>query len=197
MNEHPQLRVAIFSEVYWPMVSGVGVTLRRLADSLMRHGHQVRVYTPSYQVPEGQTDRPEVMRVPSVPFFLYPDVRFGFPRMRSVLQDVRGFAPDLVHAATEFSLGVSGVKAAHAMGVPIIASAHTDYEQYATKYYRVGWVQRAGWHYLRWFYGQADTVLCPSRSFERHLNVRGVKNTGIWSRGIDTATFHPRHRSEA
>ncbi|MEE8477086.1 MAG: glycosyltransferase family 1 protein [Gemmatimonadales bacterium] len=200
MSEQPppppptRLRVAVFSEVYWPMVSGVGVTLRRLADSLEARGHLVRVYTPSYHVPEGVEDRREVFRVPSVPFFLYPDVRWGFPRMRNILRDIREFRPDLVHVATEFSMGVTGVKAARALGLPIIASAHTDYEQYATRYYRVGWVQRAGWRYLRWFYGQAETVLCPSRVFERHLNVRGVTNTGIWTRGIDCAVFNPRFR---
>ena len=64
------------------MVSGVGVTLLRLADSLAARGHLVRVYTPSYRIPDGAEDRPEVFRVPSVPFFLYPDVRWAFPRMR-------------------------------------------------------------------------------------------------------------------
>jgi glycosyltransferase involved in cell wall biosynthesis len=196
LNEQPRLRIAFFSEVYWPMVSGVGVTLRRLADSLQARGHLVRVYTPSYHIPEGVDERPEVFRVPSVPFFLYPDVRWAFPRMKNILQDIRKFEPDLVHVATEFSLGVTGLKAARALELPLVASAHTDYEQYATRYYRVGWAQRAGWHYLRWFYGQAETVLCPSRSFERHLNVRGVTNTGIWTRGIDSKVFNPRFRRE-
>ena len=196
VNAQQPLKIAVFSEVYWPMVSGVGITLLRLADSLAARGHLVRVYTPSYRIPDGAEDRPEVFRVPSVPFFLYPDVRWAFPRMSRILEDISKFQPDLVHVATEFSLGVTGVKAAKALGVPIVASAHTDYEQYATRYYRVGWAQRAGWHYMRWFYGQAEKVLCPSRSFERHLNVRGVTNTGIWTRGIDSERFNPRFRQE-
>lgn len=195
VNNGKPLRVAIFSEVYWPMVSGVGVTLRRLTDSLQARGHSVRVYSPAYPIPDGMVERPEAFRVPSVPFFLYPDVRWAFPRMSEVVQDARRFGPDLVHVATEFSMGVTGVKVARALGLPVVASAHTDYEQYADRYYRVGWAIGVGWHYLRWFYGHTATVLCPSHHFERHLNCRGVLNTGVWSRGIDSERFHPRYRS--
>jgi glycosyltransferase involved in cell wall biosynthesis len=131
-----------------------------------------------------------------VPFFLYPDVQWAFPRMRDVVEDLARFRPDVVHVATEFSLGIAGVKAARQLGIPIIASAHTDYDRYAQRY-GVTWALRAGWHYLRWFYGQAHRVLCPSRFYEEHLHRRGVTHTGIWSRGVDPAWFHPRFRSGA
>ena len=58
------------------------------------------------------------------------------------------------------------------------------------------WALRAGWHYLRWFYGQAHKVLCPSRIYEEHLHSRGVLHTGVWSRGVDPDWFHPRFRSD-
>jgi len=189
------LRIALFSEVYWPMVSGVGVTLLRLTEALEARGHQVRVYSATYPLPP-EGDRPEVHRSPSVPLFLYPDVQWAFPRLRDVVEDLAKFRPDVVHVATEFSLGIAGVKAARQLGIPIVASAHTDYDQYAVRY-GVTWALRAGWHYLRWFYGQAHRVLCPSRMYEEHLHSRGITHTGIWSRGVDPAEFHPRFRSEA
>jgi glycosyltransferase involved in cell wall biosynthesis len=188
------LRVALFSEVYWPMVSGVGVTLLRLTEALEARGHRVRVYSATYPLPP-EGDRPEVHRSPSVPLFLYPDVQWAFPRLRDVVDDLARFNPDVVHVATEFSLGIAGVKAARQLGIPIVASAHTDYDQYAVRY-GVTWALRAGWHYLRWFYGQAHRVLCPSRIYQEHLHSRGVTHTGIWSRGVDPAEFHPRFRSE-
>ncbi|MEO8200202.1 MAG: glycosyltransferase family 1 protein [Gemmatimonadota bacterium] len=189
------MRIAIFSEVYWPMVSGVGVTLVRLADALAARGHAVRVYSASYPLPPGFADRPEVYRSASVPLFLYPDVQWAFPRYRSLLEDAADFSPDVVHVATEFAMGVTGLKVARQLGIPVIASAHTDYEKYASRY-NLDWFMRAGWGYLRWFYRQTGTVLCPSSVYERHLNARGISNTGIWSRGVDTEVFHPRHRRE-
>ena len=189
------MRIALFSEVYWPMVSGVGVTLLRLTEALEARGHQVRVYSATYSLPDGAPDRPEVHRSPSVPFFLYPDVQWAFPRLRDVVVDLHAFRPDVVHVATEFSLGIAGVKAAKQLDLPIIASAHTDYDQYAARY-GVTWALRAGWHYLRWFYGQAHRVLCPSRIYEEAVHRHGVTHTGIWSRGVDPRVFSPSFRSE-
>ncbi len=188
------MRIALFSEVYWPMVSGVGVTLDRLKDGLESRGHTVRVYTATYPLPPGTTDRQEVHRSPSIPLFLYPDVQWAFPRQREITADLALFRPDVVHVATEFALGLAGVKAAGQLGIPVIASAHTDYQKYARRY-GVGFVLRMGWMYLRWFYRHADQVLVPSRVYERALNGLGVTHTGLWTRGVDQAHFHPRFRS--
>ena len=195
-GEPSRVRIALFSEVYWPMVSGVGVTLLRLTDALQARGHAVRVYSATYALPEGVPDRPEVHRSPSVPFFLYPDVQWAFPRLRDVVEDLEAFQPDIVHVATEFSLGIAGLKAARQLNLPLIASAHTDYDQYAARY-GVPWALRAGWHYLRWFYGQAHRVLCPSRIYEQSVHRHGVTHTGIWSRGVDPAVFSAAWRSDA
>ena len=190
------MRIALFSEVYWPMVSGVGVTLLRLTKALEARGHEVRVYSASYALPKGQSDRPEVHRSPSVPLFLYPDVQWAFPRLRDVTEDLSRFGPDVVHVATEFALGLAGLKAARQLKLPVVASAHTDYDKYAARY-GVDWALRVGWHYLRWFYGQAYRVLCPSRIYQEHLHTRGVTHTGVWSRGVDPKEFHPSFRSES
>lgn len=190
------MRIALFSEVYWPMVSGVGVTLERLVEALAARGHAVRVYTASYPLPAGQPDRPEVHRSPSVPLFLYPDVQWAFPRQRELDADLARFRPDVVHVATEFAMGLAGIKAAQRLGVPVIASAHTDYEKYARRY-GVAWVRQVGWIYLRWLYGHAERVLAPSRVYERALQARGIHHTGVWTRGVDPGLFHPGRRDDA
>jgi hypothetical protein len=103
------MRIAIFSEVYWPMVSGVGVTLDRTVEALMARGHDLRVYSASYSLPPGVPERPEAHRSPSVPLFLYPDVQWAFPRQGEVVEDLARFDPDVVHLATEFDMGLAGL----------------------------------------------------------------------------------------
>jgi glycosyltransferase involved in cell wall biosynthesis len=192
------MRIAIFSEVYWPMVSGVALTLRRLVDAMQARGHNVRVYAPQYPLPPGAVERPEVHRSPGKPFFLAPDITWAFPRVPDLVADLQEFRPQVVHLATEFAMGYPGLKAARSLGLPIIASSHTDYERYAARYGK--WLVTAikpGWRYLRWFYGHAHKVLCPTRIYEAHLHARGVMHTGIWTRGVNAEEFHPRFRSEA
>lgn len=188
------MRIAIFSEVYWPMVSGVSLSLQRLVGEMTARGHACRVYAPAYALPPGAADRPEVHRSPSRALFLYPDVQWAFPRARELTADFGRFRPDLVHVATEFAMGVSGMRLARQFGVPVVASSHTDYERYASRYL-LDWVMPAGWGYLRWFYGGATLVLCPSRVHRQHLERRGIRHTAIWSRGVDSDQFSPRHRS--
>jgi glycosyltransferase involved in cell wall biosynthesis len=190
------MRVALFSEVYWPMVSGVSLTVQRAVDGLRERGHAVRVYTATYDRPAGEPDRPEVHRSPSRPLFVSPEVQWAFPRRHEIRDDLARFRPDVVHLATEFSIGLAGLRAARQLGIPIIASSHTDYERYAARY-GLGWAVTPGWGYLRWFYGHAFRVLCPSPTYQAHLGLRGVRHTAIWSRGVDAERFHPRHRSEA
>jgi glycosyltransferase involved in cell wall biosynthesis len=113
-----------------------------------------------------------------------------------VLRDLAGFQPDLVHVATEFPMGFMGLGLARDLKLPILASAHTDYERYAGRY-GFTWAVSPGWVYLRWFYGQAALVLAPSRTYEQHLNQRGISHTGVWSRGVDPLVFSPVHRSSA
>ncbi len=189
------MRIALFSEVYWPMVSGVGITLTRLTDALRARGHDVRVYSAQYQLPSGLMDRPEVRRSAGVPVGLYPDVHWAFPRQSQIEADLAAFQPDLIHVATEVTMGLAGVKAARRLGIPLVASAHTDYQKYA-EWYRVPWVIGAAWVYLRWFYGQAERVLCPSKIYQDFLISKGIKHASIWSRGVDPREFHPGFRSQ-
>lgn len=190
------MRIAIFSEVYWPMVSGVSLVLQRLAGALEQRGHAVRVYAPDYPLPDGTSDPRNIHRVPSRRLFLYPEVRWGFPSWPVISSDFAAFRPDLVHVATEFAMGTVGIRLARESGIPVVASAHTDYERYSSRY-RLDWLMPSGWHYLRWFYGNAARVLCPSRQYQRHLNLRGIRHTGIWSRGVDAELFDPARRSAA
>lgn len=189
------MRIALFSEVYWPMVSGVGVTLERMIGGLRARGHELRVYTAEYPLPAGATERSYVHRSPSVPFFLYPDVRWAFPNQKEIVADLTRFQPDVVHVATEFAMGLVGLKAARQLDLPLIASAHTDYGKYAARY-GVRWALGMGFMYARWFYGQAGKVLVPSRIFQETLAKQGVTHTGLWTRGVDPVHFHPRFRSD-
>ncbi|NOT08130.1 MAG: glycosyltransferase, partial [Gemmatimonadales bacterium] len=132
------MRIAIFSEVYWPMVSGVSNTLCRTVDALAGRGHAVRVYSATYPLPPGTPDRAEVHRTPSGHFFLSPEVQWAAPRHAEIVEDLRRFGPDVVHLATEWAMGKAGLRAALALDAPIVASAHTDYERYASRY-GMGW----------------------------------------------------------
>ncbi len=163
--------------------------------------HSRRAGTPSgstpppTRCPPNESTGPRCIARRCVPMPLYRDVQWAFPRQREIENDLAAFGPDLIHVATEVSMGLSGAKAARRLGVPMVASAHTDYQKYA-EWYGVPWVLGAAWLYLRWFYGRAERVFCPSRVYQDFLRSKGIERTALWTRGVDPAQFHPSFRSE-
>ncbi|MEQ1689728.1 MAG: glycosyltransferase family 1 protein [Gemmatimonas sp.] len=187
------LRLALFTDTYAPQVNGVARTLERLVSAVESRGGTVRVFT---VVDPEAIAAPHVRRFPSVPFWAYDQVRLAWPSRRTVRDDLEAFAPTLIHAATEFGLGLAGRSAARAMGVPFVSSYHTSFTAYA-KHYRLGALASPGWSYLRWFHNGGVRTYCPTQSIITEVASEGFRNTMVWSRGVDRARFSPRFRSTA
>ncbi len=186
------LRLALFTDTYAPQVNGVARTLERLVSAVHERGGAVRVFT--VDDPDAQP-LSYVRRYASVPFWAYDQLRLSWPRLRDVLADVKTYAPTLVHASTEFGMGLAGRRVARALQVPFVSSYHTSFTSYA-KYYRLGALARPGWSFLRWFHNDGLRTYCPTASIAVEIAAQGFTNTRVWSRGVDTERFSPRFRSQ-
>ena len=93
------LKILIVTDAWRPQVNGVVRTLEVLGEDLTALGHHVR-----YATPEGRF---------TVPMPTYPEIRLAlFPRAR-LEKEIRDFAPDAVHIATEGTLGLCGARHLH------------------------------------------------------------------------------------
>jgi glycosyltransferase involved in cell wall biosynthesis len=45
---------------------------------------------------------------------------------------------------------------------------------------------------LRWFHRPSQAVMAATPALAAELRLRGFRNVVLWSRGVDTALFHPR-----
>jgi glycosyltransferase involved in cell wall biosynthesis len=74
-----------------------------------------------------------------------------------------------------------------------VASYHTDLPGFFEKWgYR--FMSGPTWAYLRWMHNQAALNLCPSRTTKQELLSHRFRNVEVWSRGVDTALYHPKKR---
>lgn len=190
------MRIAFFTDTFLPQINGVSNTLCQLSRYLTRQGIAHRFFTPSYK--DGPTDEGEypVVRFPSVPFALYPQVRLAVAPSAAVRKQLLDFHPDVVHVVTEFSMGFAGLKAARQLGLPVVMSYHTNFDQYL-EHYKLEMLTEPLWQYMRWFHSFARLNLCPSENTRLRLTFRGIQNLAVWSRGIDAARFSPRFASPA
>ncbi|MDQ8163991.1 MAG: glycosyltransferase family 1 protein [Gemmatimonadota bacterium] len=185
------LRLALFTDTYAPQVNGVARTLERLASVIVARGGSVRVFTA--HDPESSAAG-DVEQFPSRSFWAYPQLRLAWPRQRQVRAALAEYAPTIVHAATEFGVGLAGRRAARDLGIPFVSSYHTSFVAYA-EHYGLGMLARPGWHFMRWFHNGGLRTYCPTQAIVNEVNARGFERTAVWSRGVDGARFSPTYRS--
>jgi glycosyltransferase involved in cell wall biosynthesis len=135
-------------------------------------------------------------RYDSRAFWAYPHLRLAWPPHARVRDSLREFQPTLVHAATEFGVGLAGRRAALTLGVPFVSSYHTNFTAYAA-HYGLGVLARPGWRYLRWFHNGGRRTYCPTAAIVTEVEHQGFQRCRVWSRGVAGDRFSPRYRSPA
>lgn len=191
------LRVALFSGNYNCVTDGANQALNRLVRYLIDVEHAVvRVYSPVAPQP-AFPPAGNLIPVRSVGIPTRPEYRVALGMPDPVRADVREFAPDVVHLSAPDILGVQAQAFARRLGIPIVTSLHTRFETYLD-YYKLGFLRRWTTSYLRRFYDRSDLVLAPNQPIADELADDGLRGrVRVWSRGVDTDIFSPRHRSEA
>jgi hypothetical protein len=187
------VRIVLFTETFLPKVDDIVKTLCRLLEHLAIRGHKCLVFVPT----GGPTyyAKTPVVGLPGHPFPLYPELRLVPPYV-DVSRHLGAFRPDVVHLVNPVSLGLAGLQQARRLDIPVVASYHTDIPGFAEQW-GLGVLSEPLWTYLRWVHNQMDLNLCPSHATQAELEARGFQRLKVWSRGVDTARFHPRHRTRA
>jgi glycosyltransferase involved in cell wall biosynthesis len=187
------MRIAIATEVFLPKIDGITNRLRHTIEELTGLGHEVLVLAPDTAVETLAGAR--VVRVPGVAFPPYPGLRIAAPDPRIPWELLR-FRPDVVHAVGPACLGVWASIAARSLGLPLVASYHTDLPRYLPGY-GLGFAEPVIWPLLRRVHGLAHINLCPSRFTRDELHEHGIEPVGLWRGGVDTERFDPAKRSLA
>lgn len=187
------MRVAFFTDTYYPQVNGVTRTLEQLLAFLEAQGHAVLVFAPAD--PRGHPPRRACLfRGIPVPF--YAEMRLGLPFSLNLHRTILDFSPDLIHLVNEYSLGLAGLHWAKRLGVPAVGCFHTNIPRYL-EYYGLPFLSEAAWRYLVWFHRQCAVNFYPSGKIGEVLAARGIEDLVYWGRGVDTGLFNPDRRDPA
>ncbi|MGR6688076.1 glycosyltransferase family 4 protein [Furfurilactobacillus rossiae] len=124
------MNIGIFTETYFPQVSGVATSIKTLRDQLEQNGHSVYIFTSTDPKVDKDVYERNIFRFPSVPFVSFTNRRIAFRGAFRALQIAKDLHLDIVHTQTEFSMGLMGKFVAHAMKIPVVHTYHTMYEDY-------------------------------------------------------------------
>lgn len=189
----PRLQLSLVSETYPPEVNGVAHTLGHLARGLAARGHRVQLVRPRQAEEQPADGIASQVLVRGWPLPGSPGLQWGRPALRRLLRSWTRQRPDVVYIATEGPLGLSALRAARRLGIPVVSGFHTNFALYC-EHHGLGLLTRPLTGYLRWFHNRSQLTLVPSPSQHSELSRRGFERLALLARGVDAELFHPARR---
>jgi phosphatidylinositol alpha 1,6-mannosyltransferase len=210
----PIPRVALFCETYHE-INGVALTARQLV------AYAKRKQLPLLAIHGGETpgkyDELTVRRIelkrgwPSIGIErdLKYDFLFFWRYQQLIREELRKFQPDVIHITSPGELGKTGVYLSRKLNIPLVASWHTNFHQFAARRLQkaigfmprkvktsiAGWSQDRGLRLLLWFYGFANVTLAPTLAQVAWLEEELHRPSFLMPRGVDSEQFHPGKRT--
>ncbi len=176
MEDKP-LRIAMFTDNYYPFIGGVPLSIGRLTKGLRAMGHSVTVFCPKY--PEQKDADPDIVRCKLLRYhktkvYNFPIINVYSRRIRAEYLR-RGF--DVVHSHHPFWMGKKGYRLAKKSGIPTVFTFHTRYDHYShylpffKKFFKAYIANR----FIKRFSGHCSAVFAPTQTAKEYLIELGVK----------------------
>lgn len=171
------MRVLMISDVYFPRINGVSTSIQTFRRDLSALGQTVDLLSPAYPA-HGHADEEGIVRVPSRYLFFDPEDRMMSARaIRRQIPELRQRRYDLVHIQTPFVAHYLGLRIARELGVPVVETYHTHFEEYLYHYLPwlpASWLRGAARRFTRSQCNQVDAVVVPSTPVLDTLAAYGV-----------------------
>ena len=181
-------RILMLSDVYFPRVNGVSTSIQTFRRDLAAEGCTSVLVAPQY--PEPHQDEPGIVRVRSRYFPFDPEDRVIVAgELERAVQSLH-CEFDLIHVHTPFVAHVAGLRLARRLGIPVVESYHTFFEEYFHHY--LPYVPRTVLRAIargvsRRQCNAVDAVIAPSPQMADALRAYGVQSEiRVIPTGLDT-----------
>lgn len=186
------MRILMISDVYFPRVTGVSTSIQTFAREFGAKGHHVTLIAPDYGA--NTVEDFEIIRIPSRYLPIDPEDRILKPlKIRRLTERLRSERFDIVHIQTPFVAHYTGLGLARRLGLPVVESYHTFFEQYLHHYVRwvpARWMRSAARHFSVAQCNKVDALVVPSQAMLDVLRGYGIRTPAeVIPTGIDLQQF--------
>ena len=171
------MRIAFFTDFVAPPQNGVWTSIINLSSILSSMGHEIIIFTPkpaSKKSIKLVDTRITIKFLPSIPGFLYPDLRLGFPISPDLIKKIKALRIDIIHVHSQLSVGLGGVFIGKILKVPIISTQHNyameeDFLEIINIHYMTKQVSSFLWKFTAFFLNQSDRIIAPTEMIRTDL----------------------------
>ena len=190
------MRIGLFTDTFPPEINGVANSTAILRNVLEEHGHTVFVVCTGLNRGNVWEENGRVLRISGVELpFLYGYV-MASPFHRKLIQTIAGLKLDIIHVQTEFGVGMFAHACAKKLGIPMVNTYHTTWEDY-THYFNpmhLRAVEKTGRRGIAYFSKKitdaVQEIITPSSKTKSLLESYGIrKPINIIPTGLDLKKF--------
>ena len=193
------MRILIANDQHWPMKSGVATAARTLAQGLASMGHTVMVVAPS-QTGKSCIEKDvnyRITRIRSLPLPFRKNLRVSLTYDREMAGIVSKFRPDVVHVHTQLTVGLSALRAAVQLQIPVVATNHVMPENMVRNIKALTPIKRPATYLMNEYgvllYKGARRIIMPTESVLGLFNLERLDAPALAiSNGIDLSLYKPR-----
>jgi 1,2-diacylglycerol 3-alpha-glucosyltransferase len=183
------MKILMVTNTYAPHVGGVARSVAGFSDAYRRMGHQVVTIAPRFE--DTPQREPDILRFPAIRRLSGSDFSVPLPVPWRVGRLLRKFNPDIVHSHHPFLLGDTAVRVSASLGIPIVFTHHTMYEEYT--HYVPGdsaALKRFAIELVTGYCNLCDAVIAPSETVRDILVRREVTSPiEVIPTGVDLDYF--------
>ncbi len=200
------MKIAIFSDNFYPELSGIADSLDLLGKTLTERGHSILYVAPYYRdqdylianVPK-KAELTGTKRLLSINYANSPNGqgRIVLPYGGAV-RAIRKFAPDIIHTNTPFGTGLEALVAAKLLGIPLIGTNHTPSSEFsAYSPIKTNWFNTFTSYYFSWYYNRCQYVTGPCNSLLNEMKPFGFHRPhSALPNPLDVSRFKPAASKE-
>ncbi len=168
------MRIGLFTDSYFPQISGVATSIQTLSTELEKLGHEVFIFTTTDENADVDHER-HIIRLQSIPFVSLAERKIVIKGVFAAYLIAREYQLDIIHTQTEFGMGLLGKMVAAQLRIPVIHTLHTKYEDYV-HYIAKGHLIRPSMvkYIIRNFLRGTEGIICPSEMVLETVNSYGV-----------------------
>ncbi len=173
------MRIGIFTDTYHPEINGVVTSIMTLQQELEAKNHEVFIVTNHKSLLTMERSG-NVIKMPGIELkWLYGYV-LSTPFHLKAKEEVRNMDLDIIHVHTEFGVGMFGRLVGKSLGIPVVSTYHTMYEDYThyVNFFGLDSVdtltKKVAEKFSRYFSDSAQAVICPSEKTKEALLKYGV-----------------------
>ncbi|MEP6808961.1 MAG: glycosyltransferase [Chthoniobacterales bacterium] len=179
-------------------VNGVSTTIRKMTAAAAAAGEQLIVVTSLSDLTVSEIPVKNFRPIGDFELPEYELQKLSFPPILQILDYVQREQFTEIIISTPGPVGLTGLLAAKMLNLQTSGIYHTDFPEYIRILTEDRFLESLAWTYMRWLYGQQDTVFVNSEQYRRSWIDRGIEaeKIQILPRGLDTELFHPQRRLE-